>query len=104
MGGGIAATCIQLSAQASVAHKDVATVTAVVLLITEVGNSVGSAIATAIWTNTMPQALADNVPTTNSTLLAELYGNIASIALVRRLPLVVPDSDMLSTLLTTLSV
>jgi hypothetical protein len=56
---------------------------AVVLLITEVGNSVGSAIATAIWTNTMPQALADHVPTTNSTLLAELYGNIGQIALVR---------------------
>ncbi len=79
LGGGFAAISIQVSAQAAVAHVDVATVTAMVLLITEVGNAVGSAIATAVWTNYMPSELAANVPTTNSTLLAELFGSITII-------------------------
>jgi hypothetical protein len=43
MGGGFAGVTLQVSAQAGVAHADVASVTAMVLLITEVGNSVGSA-------------------------------------------------------------
>ncbi|WVO19791.1 uncharacterized protein IAS62_001081 [Cryptococcus decagattii] len=81
MGGGAAATAIQVSAQAAVAHVDVATVTAVVLLITEVGNSVGSAAAAGIWASYMPKELAKHVPTTNATLLAELYGSITDIAL-----------------------
>ncbi|WVQ85445.1 hypothetical protein IAT38_007610 [Cryptococcus sp. DSM 104549] len=81
LGGGFAATAIQVSAQAAVAHVDVATVTAMVLLITEVGNSVGSAIAAAVWSSYMPKELAAHVPTTNATLLADLYGSITQIAL-----------------------
>lgn len=80
IGGGFAAIAIQVSAQAAVAHADVATVTAVVLLITEVGNSVGSAVATGMWTMYMPRELAAHVPTTNQTLLHELYGSITDIA------------------------
>jgi len=80
IGGGFAAIAIQVSAQASVAHVDVATVTAMVLLITEVGNSVGSAVATGIWTSYMPGELATHVPTTNATLLAELFGSITDIS------------------------
>ncbi|KAK6905574.1 hypothetical protein I203_106404 [Kwoniella mangroviensis CBS 8507] len=81
LGGGFAAIAIQVSAQAAVAHVDVATVTAMVLLITEVGNSAGSAAATQIWASHMPAALAKHVPTTNATLLADLYGSITQIAL-----------------------
>ncbi|WWC86118.1 uncharacterized protein L201_000989 [Kwoniella dendrophila CBS 6074] len=81
LGGGFAAIAIQVSAQASVAHFDVATVTAMVLLITEVGNSVGSAVAAQVWASHMPAALAKHVPTTNATLLADLYGSITQIAL-----------------------
>jgi hypothetical protein len=80
IGGGFAAISIQVSAQAAVAHVDVATVTAMVLLLTEVGNSVGSAVATEIWAMHMPQELAVYVPTTNQTLLDELYGSITTIA------------------------
>ena len=43
IGGGFAVVTLQVSAQAGVPHADVATVTAMVMLITEVGNSVGSA-------------------------------------------------------------
>lgn len=44
VGGGIAALSIQVSAQASVPHADVAMVTAVVLLVTEFGAAGGGAI------------------------------------------------------------
>lgn len=44
IGGGFAAVASQVGAQASVPHADVAMVTAVVLLITEIGGSVGSAV------------------------------------------------------------
>lgn len=44
IGGGFAAVCSQVGAQASVPHVDVAMVTAVVLLWTEIGGSVGSAV------------------------------------------------------------
>lgn len=80
LGGGFAATTITVAAQASVSHIDVATVTAVVLLITEVGNAVGSAAATGLWQQYMPGELATYVPTTNSTLLVELFGDITQIA------------------------
>lgn len=44
IGGGFAAVCAQVAAQASAPHADVAMVTAVVLLITEIGGSIGGAI------------------------------------------------------------
>ena len=44
LGGGIAAVTSQVGAQASVTHSDVAVVTAIVLLFTEIGGAVGSAV------------------------------------------------------------
>ena len=44
LGGGFAAVAGQVGAQASVPHVDVAMVTAVVLLWTEIGGGVGNAI------------------------------------------------------------
>ena len=46
IGGGFSAVSLQVSAQASVPHPDVAMVTAVVLLITEIGGAIGTAIGT----------------------------------------------------------
>lgn len=48
-GGGIAAITTAVGAQASVPHRDVAIVTAIVLLVTEIGGVVGNAISGAIW-------------------------------------------------------
>ncbi|WVO17819.1 hypothetical protein L204_105517 [Cryptococcus depauperatus] len=79
LGGGFAATATQVSAQAAVSHASVATTTAMVLLITEVGNSVGSAVAAGVWASFMPKELAKHVPTTNQTLLNDLYGSITEI-------------------------
>lgn len=47
-GGGFAAVCSQVGAQASVSHKYVAMVTAIVLLITELGGAIGSAIGMSV--------------------------------------------------------
>lgn len=44
IGGGFAAVTSQVGAQASVPHADVAMVTAVVLLITEIGGAIGNAV------------------------------------------------------------
>lgn len=79
LGGGFASVATQVGAQAAVAHADVATVTAMTLLLSEVGNSVGSAAATGIWNTYMPRDLAAHVPTTNQTLLDELFGSITDI-------------------------
>ncbi|KAI0691091.1 drug:h+ antiporter [Cerioporus squamosus] len=46
---------------------------------TEIGGGVGSALAGAIWTNTMPEKLADHLPNVNATERAELFGSITSI-------------------------
>lgn len=44
MGGGFAAAASQVGAQASVPHADVAMVTAVTLLLTEIGGAIGGAL------------------------------------------------------------
>ncbi|KAI0354154.1 drug:h+ antiporter [Trametes cingulata] len=79
IGGGFASVCSQVGAQASVPHVDVAVVTAVVLLWTEIGGSIGSAVAGAIWTNTMPGKLAEHLPALNQTERDTLFGSITSV-------------------------
>ncbi|KAF8880998.1 drug:h+ antiporter [Infundibulicybe gibba] len=76
MGGGFAAIASQVGAQASVPHADVAMVTALVLLFTEVGGAIGSAIAGAIWSNMMPRRLEKYLPFLNETARTELYESI----------------------------
>ena len=49
IGGGFSAVSLQVSAQASVPHADVAMVTAVVLLITEIGGAIGTAIGLSFY-------------------------------------------------------
>ncbi|KAG2131593.1 major facilitator superfamily domain-containing protein [Suillus bovinus] len=75
-GGGFAAVSSQVGAQASVSHADVAIITAVVLLVTEIGGAVGNACAGAIWSNTMPFNLEKYLPWLTNEERAELYGSI----------------------------
>lgn len=79
LGGGFSAVASQVGAQASVPHVDVAMVTAVVLLVTEIGGSVGSAISGAIWTNLMPGNLAKALPNVSEELRAELFSSITDV-------------------------
>ncbi|KAJ7097775.1 drug:h+ antiporter [Mycena belliarum] len=77
IGGGIAALSIQVSAQASVPHVDVAMVTALVLLVTEFGAAGGGAIAGAIWSSQMPLKLAHHLPFLSQDQRDVLFGSIA---------------------------
>jgi len=78
-GGGLAAVSAQVGAQASVPHADVAIITALVLLFTEIGGAVGNACAGAIWSNTMPGNLEKYLPWLTDAERAELYGSITSV-------------------------
>eukprot|EP00026_Physarum_polycephalum_P005798 Phypoly_transcript_05836.p1 GENE.Phypoly_transcript_05836~~Phypoly_transcript_05836.p1 ORF type:complete len:563 (-),score=76.57 Phypoly_transcript_05836:109-1797(-) len=53
-GGGMVGTTLQVAAQVSVAHKDMAMVTAFTLLLCEIGSACGSAMTGAIQTNLLP--------------------------------------------------
>ncbi|KAG9310268.1 MFS general substrate transporter [Chiua virens] len=83
-GGGLAAIASQVGAQAAVPHADVAIITALVLLFTEIGGAVGNACAGAIWSNTMPGNLAKYLPWLSDAERAELYGSITSVTSVPR--------------------
>ncbi|EIW85960.1 MFS general substrate transporter [Coniophora puteana RWD-64-598 SS2] len=78
-GGGLASISAQVGAQASVPHTDVAMVTAVVLLLTEIGGAVGNACAGAIWSNSMPENLAKYLPELSDEQRKALYGSITDV-------------------------
>jgi len=81
IGGGFASASTQVLAQASVPHQDVATVTALVLLLAEIGNAVGSAMATGIWKQWMPGQLATHLAgLANATEIEAIFGSITVAA------------------------
>ncbi|KAM5544508.1 hypothetical protein V8D89_002168 [Ganoderma adspersum] len=79
LGGGFAAVCSGVGAQASVPHADVAMVIAIVLLWTEIGAGVGGSLAGAIWARTMPEKLAEYLPALSQEDRDVLFGNITAI-------------------------
>ncbi|KAG6816467.1 hypothetical protein H0H87_005827 [Tephrocybe sp. NHM501043] len=88
IGGGMASVASQVGAQASVPHADVAMVTAVVLLITEIGGAIGGGIAGAIWSNLMPTKLATHLPFLTQEEREALFGSItAALAYDRGTPI-----------------
>lgn len=78
-GGGIASLTTGVGSQASVPHRDVAIVTALVLLVTEIGGVVGNAIAGAIWSNTMPGQLRKHLPGLSDEEVTTLFGSIIAV-------------------------
>ncbi|KAF5327482.1 hypothetical protein D9619_005131 [Psilocybe cf. subviscida] len=76
IGGGFAAVSLQVSAQAAVPHADVAVVTSLVLLITEIGGAIGTAISGGIWSHMMPARLAHHLPFLSDADRALLFGSI----------------------------
>ncbi|EIW58899.1 drug:h+ antiporter [Trametes versicolor FP-101664 SS1] len=79
MGGGFAAICSGIGAQASVPHADVAMITALVLLWTEIGAGVGGSIAGAIWSGAMPGALKEHLPGLTQEERDALFGSITDV-------------------------
>ncbi|CAE7133697.1 unnamed protein product [Rhizoctonia solani] len=68
----------RVGAQASVPHEDLASLTALLSVWTSLGGSVGSAVATAIWTSTMPDNLDKYLPGVPQATITKLYGSIKS--------------------------
>ncbi|KAI0742109.1 MFS general substrate transporter [Daedaleopsis nitida] len=79
MGGGFAAICSGVGAQAAVPHADVATVIALVLLWTEIGGGVGGSVAGAIWAREMPERLREYLPALGEAERERLFGSIESV-------------------------
>ncbi|TCD63466.1 hypothetical protein EIP91_005375 [Steccherinum ochraceum] len=84
LGGGIAVAALMVGVQASVPHSDVAIITAISALWSEIGGAVGTAIAGAIWTNTMPKNLAKYVGFLPEDQRAELFGSITDVMMYPR--------------------
>ncbi|KAI1784015.1 MFS general substrate transporter [Ganoderma leucocontextum] len=79
LGGGFAAICSGVGAQASVPHADVAMVIAIVLLWTEIGAGVGGSIAGAIWSGIMPEKLGEYLPGLSQEERDVLFGDITAV-------------------------
>ncbi|KIK62249.1 hypothetical protein GYMLUDRAFT_242928 [Collybiopsis luxurians FD-317 M1] len=80
LGGGFAASCSQVGAQASVYHVDLAMATAFILLVTEIGASIGASVAGAIWTNNMPKNLAKYLPNISEKERTALFSSITDVS------------------------
>lgn len=74
--GGTLVICEQMAAMAAVKHTDVAATLAVLGLSAAVGGAIGSSMAGAIWTNTLPDALAAALPGAEKARAGEIYGSL----------------------------
>ncbi|CAO1618054.1 unnamed protein product [Sympodiomycopsis kandeliae] len=79
IGGGSVAITMQIAAQICVRHADVAIVTALELLTTEIGAAMGSATAGLIFTNLLPGKLRANLPNLSEMELLEIYGSLSKV-------------------------
>jgi hypothetical protein len=76
IGGGIMALLTQLAVMSVVSHQDTAAVLAVLGTVTSIGGAVGLAVSGAIWTNTLPQQLAQNLPPSINNQSATIFGSL----------------------------
>jgi hypothetical protein len=76
VGGGTMALMTQLAVMAVVSHQDTAAVLAVLGTVTSIGGAVGLAISGAIWTNTLPNQLAQNLPPSINNQSSTIFGSL----------------------------
>ena len=76
IGGGTMAFLTQLAVMAVVSHQDTAAVLAILGTVTSIGGAVGLAISGAIWTNTLPQQLAQNLPASINNQSTTIFGSL----------------------------
>ncbi|KAG0661648.1 hypothetical protein C6P46_003869 [Rhodotorula mucilaginosa] len=81
MGGAFSVVGSQVGSQASVPHQDVALVIALLSLWSNIGGSIGSAIAAQVWNSQMPGNLRKFLPSSVSD--AEVLEFFSSITLIR---------------------
>lgn len=80
MGGGFLGITLQVAAQVSVRHQDVATVTAYFLLLTEIGGACGNAVVGAVQTNTLPGYLDKYLPMLSAAERAKIFASPGTAA------------------------
>lgn len=73
--GGLFPYTAQASLQVFLKHENLAVMTALYLAVYNIGSALGYTVSGALWTQLLPSALDRQVPTTNQTLLNELYGS-----------------------------
>jgi len=78
IGGGTMAFLTQLAVMAVVSHQDTAAVLAILGTVTSIGGAVGLAISGAIWTNTLPKQLAQNLPASINNQSTTIFGSLTN--------------------------
>ena len=68
----------QLAVMAVVSHQDTAAVLAILGTVTSIGGAVGLAISGAIWTNTLPKQLAQNLPASINNQSTTIFGSLTN--------------------------
>ncbi|SPO26103.1 related to siderophore iron transporter mirc [Ustilago trichophora] len=76
IGGGSIAITMQVAVQVTVRHADVAIVTALELLTTEIGAAIGSATAGWMFQTYLPAQLQQNLPNMDADELKLVYGSL----------------------------
>ena len=76
IGGGVISFLTQLAVMAVVSHQDTAAVLAVLGTVTSIGGAVGLAVSGAIWTNTLPEQLAQNLPPSIQNQSTTIFGSL----------------------------
>lgn len=76
VGGGTMALMTQLAVMAVVHHQDTAAVLAVLGTLNSIGGAVGLAVSGAIWTNTLPDQLAQNLPPSINNQSSTIFGSL----------------------------
>ncbi|KAL3477039.1 major facilitator superfamily domain-containing protein [Aspergillus californicus] len=74
--GSVITLCVQLAVLASVDHQHVAAVLSLLFVMGSIGDSIGSAISGAIWTNTFRAQLAKNLPASAMPNLNLIYESL----------------------------
>ncbi|KAG2178275.1 hypothetical protein INT44_001425 [Umbelopsis vinacea] len=73
--GGLFPYPVQALVQAATKHEHVAMITALYLTTYQIGSGIGNSVSGAIWTNTLPAQLEQNLAPINSSLAAIAYSS-----------------------------
>ena len=76
---GIWAMTAQLAIMAQVQHQQIAVAIAMFGLFGSIGASIGQAIAGGIWTNILPDKIAEALPADMQDQVFQLYGNLSAV-------------------------
>ncbi|KAL1850630.1 hypothetical protein Plec18167_007917 [Paecilomyces lecythidis] len=75
-GGGTLVICEQMTVMAVSSHQHIPAVLAMESMVANIGSSIGSTIAAAMWTGIFPKKLAKYLPADAQSNLANIYGSL----------------------------